>query len=127
MQATSDIMLGWIRTTEWIDGVDRDFYVRQLWDGKGSAPVDVVDPTSLTSYGELCGWALARAHARSGDPIAIGSYLGSGDIFDSAMASFAGRYADQNERDYETLRGAARAGGSRCRKACEQLSLGVPR
>jgi uncharacterized protein (DUF2252 family) len=110
MQATSDIMLGWIRTTEWLDGVNRDFYVRQLWDGKGSAPVDVMDPTTLKSYGELCGWALARAHARSGDPIAIGSYLGAGDVFDRAMASFAERYADQNERDYEALRSAAAAG-----------------
>jgi hypothetical protein len=110
MQATSDIMLGWIRTTEWIDGVDRDFYVRQLWDGKGSAPVDVMNRGVLTSYGELCGWALARAHARSGDPIAIGSYLGSGDVFDRAMASFAERYADQNERDYEALGDAVGSG-----------------
>jgi uncharacterized protein (DUF2252 family) len=110
MQATSDIMLGWIRTTEWIDGVDRDFYVRQLWDGKGSAPVDVMKRSVLTSYGELCGWALARAHARSGDPIAIGSYLGSGDVFDHAMASFAERYADQNERDYEALGDAVGSG-----------------
>ena len=79
MQAASDIMLGWIRTTEWIDGVNRDFYVRQLWDGKGSAPVDVLDPDVLGRYGELCGWALARAHARSGDAVAIGSYLGAGN------------------------------------------------
>jgi uncharacterized protein (DUF2252 family) len=110
MQATSDIMLGWIRTTEWIDGVDRDFYVRQLWDGKGSVPVDVMDAQTLAGYGELCGWALARAHARSGDPIVLGSYLGSGEVFDVAMASFAERYADQNERDYEALRDAARGG-----------------
>jgi uncharacterized protein (DUF2252 family) len=110
MQATSDIMLGWIRTTQWVDGVDRDFYVRQLWDGKGSAPVDVMSPQSLTSYGELCGWALARAHARSGDPTAIGNYLGTGDRFDRAMASFAVRYADQNELDYLALRRAAETG-----------------
>jgi uncharacterized protein (DUF2252 family) len=110
MQPTSDIMLGWIRTTEWIDGVDRDFYVRQLWDGKGSVPVDVMDAQTLAGYGELCGWALARAHARSGDPIVLGSYLGSGEVFDVAMASFAERYADQNERDYEALREAARSG-----------------
>jgi uncharacterized protein (DUF2252 family) len=110
MQATSDIMLGWLRSTEWVDGVARDFYVRQLWDGKGSAPVDVMDPATLASYGELCGWALARAHARSGDGIAIASYLGTGDAFDRAMASFAERYADQNERDYEALRRAADAG-----------------
>ena len=110
MQAASDIMLGWIRTTEWIDGVNRDFYIRQLWDGKGSAPVDVLDPDALGRYGELCGWALARAHARSGDAVAIGSYLGAGNTFDRAMCVFADRYADQNERDYETLRHAADAG-----------------
>jgi uncharacterized protein (DUF2252 family) len=110
MQATSDILLGWVRTTEWIDGVDRDFYVRQLWDGKGSAPVDVMDATMLRSYGELCGWALARGHARSGDPIQIAGYLGSGEVFDRAMSDFAERYADQNERDYQALRRAADAG-----------------
>jgi uncharacterized protein (DUF2252 family) len=110
MQAASDIMLGWIRTTEWIDGVNRDFYVRQLWDGKGSAPVDVFDPDALGRYGELCGWALARAHARSGDAVAIGSYLGAGNMFDRAMCAFAERYADQNERDYEALRYAANSG-----------------
>jgi len=110
MQAASDIMLGWIRTTEWIDGVNRDFYLRQLWDGKGSAPVDVLDSDALGRYGELCGWALARAHARSGDAIAIGSYLGAGNTFDRAMCAFADRYADQNERDYEALRHAADAG-----------------
>jgi uncharacterized protein (DUF2252 family) len=110
MQATSDIMLGWVRTTEWIDGVDRDFYVRQLWDGKGSAPIDVMDATALSSYGELCGWALARAHARSGDPIAIAGYLGSGDAFDRAMSAFAERYGDQNELDYQALGAAADAG-----------------
>lgn len=110
MQATSDILLGWVHTTEWIDGVDRDFYVRQLWDGKGSLTVDVMDPTSLCGYAELCGWALARAHARSGDPIAIGAYLGRGTVFDTSMAAFAERYADQNEQDYETLRTAAEDG-----------------
>jgi uncharacterized protein (DUF2252 family) len=110
MQAVSDIMLGWIRTTAWIDGVNRDFYVRQLWDGKGSAPVDVMDQASLRSYAQLCGWALARAHARGGDAIAIAAYLGSGASFDRAMASFASRYADQNERDYAALRRAAESG-----------------
>jgi hypothetical protein len=110
MQATSDLMLGWIRTTEWVDGEDRDFYLRQLWDGKGSVPVDVLDRASLRSYGELCGWALARAHARGGDAIAIACYLGSGEAFDRAMASFAARYADQNERDYQALVDAVEAG-----------------
>lgn len=110
MQAVSDIMLGWVRTTEWVDGVNRDFYVRQLWDQKGSAPVDVMDPIALGSYGELCGWALARAHTRSGDAIAIGSYLGNGDTFDRALTAFAKRYADQNEHDYHALRRAADVG-----------------
>jgi uncharacterized protein (DUF2252 family) len=110
MQAASDIVLGWVRTTEWIDGEARDFYVRQLWDGKGSVPVDVLDRVSLRSYGELCGWALARAHARGGDAIAIASYLGSGEAFDRAMASFAVRYADQNERDYQALVNAVKTG-----------------
>ena len=110
MQAAGDIMLGWIRTTEWVDGEDRDFYVRRLWDGKGSVPVDVLDRVSLRSYGELCGWALARAHARGGDAIAIAGYLGSGNAFDRAMASFAVRYADQNERDYQALLSAVEAG-----------------
>jgi uncharacterized protein (DUF2252 family) len=110
MQAASDIMLGWVRTTEWVDGVNRDFYIRQLWDGKGSAPVDVLDPDALGRYGELCGWALARAHARSGDAVAIGSYLGAGNTFDRAMRAFADGYADQNQRDYETLRHAADVG-----------------
>jgi Uncharacterized protein conserved in bacteria (DUF2252) len=110
MQAASDIMLGWIRTTAWIDGDNRDFYVRQLWDGKGSAPVDVMAQDTLRSYGELCGWALARAHARGGDAIAIAAYLGSGEAFDRALAAFAARYADQNERDYEALKRAADSG-----------------
>jgi uncharacterized protein (DUF2252 family) len=110
MQAVSDIMLGWVRTAAWIDGENRDFYLRQLWDGKGSAPVDVMDDAALSSYGEACGWALARAHARGGDAIAIAAYLGSGASLDRAMASFAARYADQNERDYEALKSAADSG-----------------
>src|SRR6202044_432123 len=89
MQAASDIMLGWIRTTEWIDGANPDFYVRHLWDGKGSAPVDVLDPEALGRYGELCGWALARAHARSGDAGAVGSDLGAGDTFSPGVWGFA--------------------------------------
>jgi Uncharacterized protein conserved in bacteria (DUF2252) len=110
MQPASDIMLGWIRTTEWVDGVDRNFYVRQLWDGKGSAPVEVMDPSAMRSYGELCGWALARAHARGGDAIAIAAYLGGGEAFDRAMVSFAARYADQNELDHRALIRAAERG-----------------
>jgi uncharacterized protein (DUF2252 family) len=108
-QAASDIMLGWIRTTD-EDGVSRDFYMRQLWDGKGSALIESMSPRAMTMYAHLCGWALAKAHARSGDAIAIGSYLGSGDAFDRALASFAEAYADQNERDYDALAAAAASG-----------------
>ena len=108
-QAASDIMLGWIRMTAF-DGVSRDFYMRQLWDGKGSALVEMMNPRAMTAYAELCGHALAKAHARSGDAIAIGSYLGSADSFDRALASFAEAYADQNERDYDALREAVESG-----------------
>ena len=109
MQAASDIMLGWIRATD-LDGTVRDFYVRQLWDQKGSALVDVMNPKAMTLYAELCGRTLAKAHARSGDAIAIVSYLGSGDSFDRALASFAESYADQNERDYRALEDAVESG-----------------
>ncbi len=88
MQASSDIFLGWDRV-EGLDGVERDFYIRQLRDWKGSADTDQMVPTGMTVYGRLCGWTLARAHARSGDRIAIASYLGSGKSFDNAVASFA--------------------------------------
>ena len=108
-QAASDIMLGWIRVAGY-DGVSRDFYVRQLWDNKGSALVEVMNPPAMTVYAELCGRALAKAHARSGDAIAIASYLGAGDSFDRALASFAEAYADQNERDYRALQDAVAAG-----------------
>jgi uncharacterized protein (DUF2252 family) len=109
MQAASDIMLGWIRATD-PAGQRRDFYIRQLWDGKGSALVELMDPQAMTIYAQLCGRTLAKAHARSGDAIAIASYLGAGDRFDRALASFAEIYADQNERDYSALREAARSG-----------------
>jgi uncharacterized protein (DUF2252 family) len=108
-QAATDIMLGWI-TTASTDDVNRDFYVRQLWDGKGSAVVETMNPRAMTGYAVLCGHALARAHARSGDAIAIASYLGSGDRFDRALASFAEMYADQNEHDYDALRAAVTTG-----------------
>ena len=108
-QAASDIMLGWIRI-EALDGVSRDFYMRQLWDGKGSAAIEVMDPPAMTLYARLCGRALAQAHARSGDAIAIASYLGGGDSFDRSLASFAEVYADQNERDYQALREAVASG-----------------
>jgi uncharacterized protein (DUF2252 family) len=109
MQAASDIMLGWIRAPD-LDGQRRHFYVRQLWDQKGSAPVEAMDPRAMTVYAELCGRTLARAHARSGDAIAIASYLGKGDGFDRALAAFSETYADQNERDHRELRDAVASG-----------------
>jgi uncharacterized protein (DUF2252 family) len=109
MQAASDIMLGWIRTIG-LDGVERDFYVRQLWDGKGSADPENMIPRGMTFYARLCGWALAKAHARSGDAIAISSYLGTSDAFDRGIADFAEAYADQNERDYQALKSAVESG-----------------
>src|SRR3954447_811925 len=108
-QAASDILLGWVRFTA-PDGVSRDFYMRQLWDGKGSALVELMDPTLMELYAELCGQALAKAHARSGDAVAIAGYLGGGESFDRAMASFAELYADQNERDYDAVRAAVASG-----------------
>jgi uncharacterized protein (DUF2252 family) len=109
MQSASDILLGWMRT-EGLDGADRDYYVRQLWDAKGSALVDLMSPRTMATYADVCGWTLARAHARSGDAIAIGAYLGSGETFDRALAEFAEDYADQNERDYAALQEAATSG-----------------
>ncbi len=109
VQSASDIMLGWIRVDA-PDDVTRDFYIRQLWDNKGSALVDVMEPSAMTAYAKTCGWTLARGHARSGDAVAIGSYLGGGKAFDRAMADFADAYADQNERDYEALSAAAASG-----------------
>jgi uncharacterized protein (DUF2252 family) len=109
-QAASDIMLGWIRAESPLDEVTRDFYVRQLWDAKGSALVEALEPNAMTAYARLCGTELARAHARAGDSVAIAGYLGSGDSFDRALAQFAEAYADQNERDYKTLTDAVKAG-----------------
>ena len=109
MQSASDILLGWMRTTG-IDGAERDFYVRQLWDAKGSALVDLMAPQAMAIYADVCGWTLARAHARSGDPVAIASYLGGGETFDRALAEFAEAYADQNERDYRALQEAVASG-----------------
>jgi hypothetical protein len=106
MQAASDIFLGWERV-DGLEGVKRDFYIRQLRDWKGSWPPEGMAPAAMTVYGRVCAQALARAHARSGDRIAIAAYLGKGDQFDRAIATFAERYADQNERDYEALQAAA--------------------
>ncbi|HXA34549.1 MAG TPA: DUF2252 domain-containing protein [Acidimicrobiales bacterium] len=105
MQASSDIFLGWDKV-EGLDGVQRDFYIRQLRDWKGSAEVERMIPEGMAAYGRLCGWTLARAHARSGDRIAIAAYLGSGAAFDNAIASFAESYADQNEKDYQAMQAA---------------------
>jgi uncharacterized protein (DUF2252 family) len=109
MQAASDICLGWDRVTG-IDGRPRDFYVRQLRDGKGSVDITKMVPEGLTAYGEVCGWTLARAHARSGDRIAIAAYLGSSDVFDRAVLRFAEAYADRNEHDHAALVQAIAAG-----------------
>ncbi len=103
MQAASDILLGWYRVPVGLDGKPHDYYFRQLWDWKASADVDNMAPEALLVYAKMCGWALARAHARSGDRVAIASYLGSGDAFDRAMADFAVAYADQNALDHQAL------------------------
>lgn len=108
-QSASDVLLGWTRHPG-LDGVQRDYYVRQLWDRKGSALIDAMNPAVMKIYAELCGWTLARAHARSGDAIAVAAYLGRGNKFDRALASFAEAYADQNELDYAALRAAADSG-----------------
>ena len=110
MQATSDIFLGWHRVPAGLDGTQRDFYVRQLRDWKFSLDVDAMVPGGMRMYGELCGWTLARAHARSGDAIAIAAYLGGSDVFDQAIAQFAAAYADQNERDHDAVLEAVKAG-----------------
>jgi len=110
MQAAGDVFLGWTRITRGLDGQQRDYYVRQLWDWKGSATVERMSARGLAAYARTCGWTLARAHARSGDRIAIAAYLGGSAVFDRAMASFAELYADQNELDYERLRQAVGSG-----------------
>ncbi len=104
MQATSDIFLGWSRGEE----AGRYYYWRQLRDMKGSALVELMPPEALSSYGRLCGWTMARAHARSGDPVAIAAYLGSDDDFDRAIVDFSRRYAEQNDRDFASFSEAIR-------------------
>jgi uncharacterized protein (DUF2252 family) len=110
MQPVSDIFLGWVHTSRSLDGQRHDFYVRQLRDWKYSLDIDAMKPPGMLVYGELCGWTLARAHARSGDSVAIATYLGRSDVFDQAIADFAAAYADQNERDYQALATAAATG-----------------
>ena len=110
MQAASDIFLGWQRNPAGMDGQPRDFYVRQLRDWKFSMEIGLLRPEGLQMYGALCGWTLARAHARSGDRVAIAAYLGNSDVFDRAITKFATVYADQNERDHQSLVDAVASG-----------------
>jgi uncharacterized protein (DUF2252 family) len=110
MQASSDIFLGWLHVDSGIDGKARDFYGRQLKDWKGSAEIEQMLPKGLRLYGGLCGWTLARAHARSGDRIAIAAYLGKSPSFDRAILEFSNAYAEQNQRDYEKLAAAVNSG-----------------
>ena len=114
MQASSDIFLGWQRTTG-PDGVERDFYIRQLRDWKFSFPIELMLPRGMAVYAGLCGWTLARAHARSGDRVALAAYLGKTDKFDTAIAEFAETYADQNERDHAALAAAVAEGRAEAR------------
>jgi uncharacterized protein (DUF2252 family) len=109
MQAASDIFLGWVRV-KGLDGVPRDYYVRQLHDWKGSAEVETMRVAGAMLYARLCGSTLARAHARWGDRIAIAAYLGKKDAFDRAIADFSIAYADQNERDFEAFTAAVDSG-----------------
>ena len=106
MQAASDIYLGW---TKGLDD-NRHFYWRQLRDMKASADVEAMTPVGLRIYAGMCGWTLARAHARSGDPVAIAAYLGKRDTFDRSIIDFSERYADQNDRDYQAFADAVRSG-----------------
>jgi uncharacterized protein (DUF2252 family) len=108
-QAASDILLGWL-TSPGLDGNEHDFYVRQLWDEKGSFDISTMSPYAIEIYARACGSVLARAHARTGDSIAIAAYLGNSDRFDQAIAAFASAYAEQNQRDYEELTAAAGSG-----------------
>ncbi|HEX5822098.1 MAG TPA: DUF2252 family protein, partial [Solirubrobacterales bacterium] len=108
MQAASDIFLGWERFV-WL-GDEHDYYIRQLRDWKGSADIEGMTGAGMELWGRMCGWTLARAHARSGDRIAIAAYLGSSDAFDRAIRKFSVAYADQNERDYRALNDAVASG-----------------
>jgi hypothetical protein len=109
MQSMSDVMLGWVRLSG-IDDVERDFYVRQMWNGKGTADTATMPASDMKIYARICGWTLARAHARSGDAAAISGYVGTGDRFDRAMTEFAEAYADQNELDYDAFASAVESG-----------------
>src|SRR3712207_4518922 len=121
MQAVSDIFLGWVRV-EGIDGQQRDFYVRQLRDWKGSADIETMLPEGMRAYGEVCGWTLARAHARSGDRVAIAAYLGKSASFDVAIREIAESYADQIERDHQALVAAIASGRIVCEGGNSRLN-----
>ncbi|HTZ87093.1 MAG TPA: DUF2252 domain-containing protein [Solirubrobacteraceae bacterium] len=110
MQASSDIFLGWLHVDEDFDGQERDYYVRQLKDWKGSAEIEQMDPQDMATYGRMCGWTLARAHARSGDRVAIAAYLGKSANFDRALLEFSRLYAERNECDYRALASAVQSG-----------------
>jgi uncharacterized protein (DUF2252 family) len=109
VQAASDIFLGWEHVIGY-DGQPHDHYIRQLWDWKASANIDTMSPEQFDVYGHICGWTLARAHARSGDRVAIASYLGGSDTFDHALARFACLYAEQNDLDFASLSDAIATG-----------------
>ena len=110
MQAASDIFLGWEHISIGLDGKSHDFYVRQLWDWKVSANIDLMPADELLVYGKMCGWTLARAHGRSGDRVAIAAYLGKNDSFAQSLVTFSAAYAEQNERDYQALAAAEQSG-----------------
>jgi uncharacterized protein (DUF2252 family) len=110
IQATSDIFLGWLHVDAGSDGQGQDYYARQLKDWKGSAEIEQMNPEAMATYGTLCGWTLARGHARSGDRVAIAAYLGNDDSFDRALVEFSKAYADQNDRDYQALKAAVKSG-----------------
>ena len=110
MQAFGDTLLGWYHVPAGFDGKPHDFYVRQLWDGKGAFDIESMDASAWPAYARICAWTLARAHARTGDRIAIAGYLGSSDVFDRAIADFAEAYAQQNRLDYEALQAAVDGG-----------------
>jgi uncharacterized protein (DUF2252 family) len=109
-QVARDVLLGSTHATDLDGSVERDYYVRQLWDGKASVSIDAMSSKTMVLYGEVCGRTLAHAHARSGDPVALAGYLGGSNAFDRALAEFAETYADQNERDYAALEAAAASG-----------------
>jgi uncharacterized protein (DUF2252 family) len=108
-QAAIDVFLGWQRSLG-LDGSEHDFYIRQLWDWKASIDLSTMDESGLHAYTGACGWSMARAHARSGDRLAIAAYLGAGSRFDRAIARFASAYADQNDLDHQRLAEAVASG-----------------